>query len=168
MTRVHRERHAARVILLDQDNRVLVLKAHDGDNPLRQWWFTVGGGIEGDETSRQAAARELFEETGISVAAEKLQGPVLQRTALFDFEREDVLQHEEFYYFKLAGSHTITKDGWTEVERDFVDDIAWLTQEELANQPIEVFPEDLANIVGKLAKGWDGTLQRLGHQTLGK
>lgn len=162
MTKVQRERNAARVIVLDPLDRVLVLKAHDADNPSRQWWFTVGGGIEESESARAAATRELFEETGIVVGEHQLQGPVLKRTAIFDFEAEHLLQHEEFFFLKLDVEPNLTRDGWTEVEQNFVDDIAWLTTHELATQTIEVFPAELAAIVGKLITGWDGTTQHVG------
>ena len=59
-------RRAARVILLDDADRVLLVRGHDVDQPERSWWFTVGGGIDGGETPRQAAVRELREETGIA------------------------------------------------------------------------------------------------------
>ncbi|NUR72171.1 MAG: NUDIX domain-containing protein [Hamadaea sp.] len=66
-------RRSARVLLLDADDRVLLLKIHDpsavrGPNPLPSvdFWLLVGGGLEQSETYEEAARREVFEETGIS------------------------------------------------------------------------------------------------------
>ncbi|RZU48827.1 NUDIX domain-containing protein [Krasilnikovia cinnamomea] len=64
-------RPSARVVLLDEDDRVLMLKIHDpaaarGPNPITaDFWLLVGGGVEPGETYEQAARREVFEETGI-------------------------------------------------------------------------------------------------------
>ena len=58
-------RRAARVILLDEADRLLLVRGHDTDQPDRGWWFTVGGGIGVGETSRDAAVREMREETGL-------------------------------------------------------------------------------------------------------
>src|SRR5690606_42109346 len=57
----------------------------DVDQPHRSWWFTVGGGIDPGETPHQAAVRELFEETGLRLDPAELVGPVIVRSAVFDF-----------------------------------------------------------------------------------
>ena len=77
-------RRAARVVLLDREDRVLLLQAHDPTNAAKgTWWEIPGGGIEGGETTAAAARRELYEETGI---AEIEMGPCVWRHhAVFDF-----------------------------------------------------------------------------------
>lgn len=64
-----RGRRAARVVLLDPDRRVLLLNASDPGNPSKpEWWEIPGGGQDPGESSEVAAARELYEETGIADA----------------------------------------------------------------------------------------------------
>lgn len=162
MTEISRERFAARVLLLDHDGRVLVCKGHDVDKPERQWWFTLGGGIEPEENARQAACREILEETGIVVTADQLAGPVGTRSSVFDFDAEHVLQHEVFFYAVISSDVELSQEGWTEVEKSFVDGFSWLTPTELANAGIEVFPNQLPEIVANLKDGWDGTQWNLG------
>ena len=53
-----------RVIVLDEDNRILMVKH---DHPEREVWMLPGGNIEERESSAQAAAREVLEETGLEV-----------------------------------------------------------------------------------------------------
>lgn len=60
-------RPAARVVLLDSDRRVLLINSVDPfDAAKRPWWEIPGGGMDPGETSEQAAAREIVEETGIT------------------------------------------------------------------------------------------------------
>ena len=60
-------RRAARVVLLDRADRVLLLHAVDPYDPRKgAWWELPGGGMEGSEPSGVAAARELYEETGLA------------------------------------------------------------------------------------------------------
>jgi 8-oxo-dGTP diphosphatase len=54
------------------DNRVLLVKR--GKPPLRDQWSIPGGLLEVGETLREAAVREVAEETGIIVATAELLG----------------------------------------------------------------------------------------------
>ena len=51
-----------------KDRKVLLVKR--GRAPFAGLWSLPGGKIEGDETPRQAACRELKEETGIEAEVE--------------------------------------------------------------------------------------------------
>ena len=47
----HPVRPTARVLLLDREDRILLLKGRLPGNPLAEGsWFTVGGGLEPGET----------------------------------------------------------------------------------------------------------------------
>ena len=60
-----RERLTARVLLLDPEGRILLMRGRlPGDPEAPRVWFTVGGGIEPGESAEAAAAREIVEETG--------------------------------------------------------------------------------------------------------
>ena len=71
------KRPAARVVLLDRQQRVFLINGRDpADHSKPPWLEIPGGGIDPGEDSARAVARELYEETGIEDAE---IGPVVWR-----------------------------------------------------------------------------------------
>ncbi len=155
-------RRGARVLLFDEQDRLLLVRGHDVDQPERSWWFTVGGGIGVGESPAQAASRELFEETGIRLAPDTFEGPVLLRQATFDFRAQLVRQDEEFFLARVTGAGPLDYSGWEAAEVEFMDEVRWFDLEELAAVAIEVFPRGLVDLARPLLRGWDGVIRDLG------
>ena len=90
------------MVVLDQHDRVLLLRACDPADPAKgTWWEIPGGGIEGGESSAVAAARELYEETGIREAE---VGPaVWQHRARYTFAGMGFDQLEHIHVARLTG-----------------------------------------------------------------
>ncbi|MEV4868935.1 NUDIX hydrolase [Streptomyces syringium] len=140
-------RRAARVILLDARDRVLLMNGFEPADPTSTWWFTPGGGLEGDETWEQAARRELAEETGIT---EIELGPVLWRRFCsfpFDGRRWDQEEHYFLARTEQAGRWT---GGGTELERRSVTGLRWWTCEELLAARETVYPTRLGELLRTL------------------
>lgn len=159
-----RYRRAARVIVLDDEGRVLLVRGHDADQPERSWWFTVGGGIDPGESEVDAALRELREEAGLLLGSADLEGPVLTRSGVFHFFAETCRQDEVFFVARVAAGHEPSDAGWTAIERDVLDEMRWLTTAELRSQPLEIFPTALPDVVDALVAGWDGSVRHLGEE----
>jgi hydrolase, NUDIX family len=155
----HRE--AARVLLFDDAGRVLLAMGHDEDQPDRAWWFTIGGGIEEGEDPRAAAVREVFEETGLRLDAHELVGPVLYRTAEFDFLAVTARQ-DEWFFIARAPSTNLSRDGWTDLERSVIDAQRWWDIDEAAASiDGEIYPAQILEFARAWKDGWDGHLIEL-------
>nr|WP_246246799.1 NUDIX domain-containing protein [Isoptericola sediminis] len=159
-----RHRRAARVIVLDGAGRALLVRGHDADDPTRSWWFTVGGGIDAGETEEQAALRELREEAGLELGPADLEGPVMTRAGLFHFFAETCRQDEVFFVARVEDGHEPTDHGWTDVERDVLDEMRWLSADDLRAETREVFPRVLPDLLDHLVAGWDGVVRHLGEE----
>jgi 8-oxo-dGTP pyrophosphatase MutT (NUDIX family) len=144
MTDVLRRR-AARVVLLDEHGRVLLIEGHDPAAPeLGSWWITPGGGREGDETPEQAALREVEEETGLALTA--VSGPIWARTTTFSFDGELIEQQEDFFTARVQ--HFLAEaSAPTELERRATISMRWWSVDELEATDLMVFPENLAALV---------------------
>jgi 8-oxo-dGTP pyrophosphatase MutT (NUDIX family) len=80
------ERDVVRLVVLDATGRLLLFHTRDPGRPgLGTWWELPGGGIEPGETYRDAAVRELREETGIVAAHAQIGTPTWRRRASFRY-----------------------------------------------------------------------------------
>lgn len=157
----HRE--ASRVIIRRGDGAVYLIHGHDIDDTEHSWWFTVGGGLDGD-TPVEGARRELFEETGLRVESERFVGPVLERSAQFHFVHETRRQDEHFYLLDVSADEAASARGGyqlTELEKQLLDDFRWWTPDEIeaAEAAGETFyPVGLVRILRALWPRWNGVL----------
>ncbi|MFD0022524.1 NUDIX hydrolase [Streptomyces sp. NPDC058382] len=141
------KRKVARLVLLDPDDRVLLMHGYEPEDPASTWWFTPGGGLEGDETREQAALRELAEETGIRDA---VLGPLLwKRMCSFSFDGRRWDQDEWYFLARTAQTLTDTS-GQTGLERRSVAGLRWWTSAELSATRETVYPTRLAGLLRTL------------------
>lgn len=142
-----RPRKVARVILLDPEDRILLLHGFEPGDPANDWWFTPGGGLEAAETREQAALRELAEETGITDVE---LGPVLwHRYCSFPFDGRRWEQDEWYFLARTTQTATVL-GGLTELERRSVSGTRWWTSEELLAAHETVYPTRLAELLRTL------------------
>jgi len=136
------ERTGARVLVVDAQERVLLLLGADPGAPeAGEWWFTPGGGVDAGESARQGAIRELAEETGLVLV--ELGPAVWVRTAEFVFLGERYRQAETFFLARV-GSHQIDLSGITELERRVIHGFKWWSLDELDATTDRVYPSRLA------------------------
>jgi 8-oxo-dGTP pyrophosphatase MutT (NUDIX family) len=144
------ERRAARVLVVDAEERLLLLIGGDPSRPERgTWWFTPGGGVEGAETNSQGARRELFEETGL--VAGDLGDPVWWRVSDFEFGGLHYRQSEVFFLLRIS-SHDVDTSGLETLERQAIEGHRWWPLPELQASGDVVHPAAMAAEVARLLR----------------
>ncbi|WP_030105771.1 NUDIX hydrolase [Actinoalloteichus caeruleus] len=152
-----RLRPAARVLLVDPDDRLLLFEGIDPVRPTAPFWYTVGGGVEDGENPRTAAARELTEETGLAVAPAALVGPVWRRYAVYSFDEQETETEEWYFLLRVADQLAPDTSGFSDLERRTVLRHRWWDLDELAASDVTVYPVRLAEMLPEVLAGeWDG------------
>ena len=123
-------RQTARVLPVNSDGRVLLLHGWDPHHPEAPFWFTICGGAEQGESLRDAATRELREETGIVIDSAALGEPIAHNTVEFSWNGYDIVQGQTFYAVRVE-SADVTLDGLDDWERATTDKYGWPSAEDL-------------------------------------
>jgi 8-oxo-dGTP pyrophosphatase MutT (NUDIX family) len=144
-----RQRTAVRVLLVNDHGAVLLFRGFDPAVPQVRYWFTPGGGVDPGEPSAQAAARELFEETGLALTPEQMGEPVHRDIANYSFKGVSYRQEQDFYLVRVSNWQVDTS-GFDEVEVASTDGHRWWSMEELAVAREAYYPEDLLDVLKRL------------------
>ena len=143
-----RARTTARVLLLDPDNRILLMSGRLPGAPKGEGaWFTIGGGVEAGETPRQAAAREIVEETGFTGV--RLGRRLWTRRLDIRDAGGPLVVTEHFFLAHCRGGEP-SREGWLAIERDLIDDLRWWRLADLRQCRERMFPPDLADRLAAL------------------
>lgn len=145
-----RERHTARLIVLDAAGRVLLFRVHLPSG--RTFWITPGGRLEPGERAEDAAQRELVEETGLHILS---IGPQLwlQEQVLDVGDGEEWLRERYFLVMAGASGQTLDHARRTEEEAAVLREDRWWSLDELRQTAETVFPLDLAPLLEPVLAG---------------
>jgi 8-oxo-dGTP pyrophosphatase MutT (NUDIX family) len=139
------------VLLVDRADRTLLLRGGDPARPGLRWWFTPGGGLDDGETPAEGAARELFEETGLRVAAADLGEPVWHQVTRFSYDNRQYRQEQEFFLCRVPEWQVDTA-GFDPEEQRTIDDHRWWTAAELEATSETVYPENLSELLRRFTR----------------
>jgi 8-oxo-dGTP pyrophosphatase MutT (NUDIX family) len=141
-----RLRSAARALVLDDDDRVLLVCHGTGASAI---WVTPGGGVEEDETDVECMHRELLEETGLESF---VLGPhVWSRTAhmpLGDGRWDGEV--ERVYLVRTQAFEPAPAQPWEALRADGMTDIRWWTLPELEAAETRFAPRRLPQLLREL------------------
>ena len=140
-----KHRATARIILIDEENRIFLLKTHfDPEVALPPRWLTPGGAIDAGESTLEAAVRELREETGMVIDSKVLGEPVLVASGRWDWA--DGLNYHTYtdtiYELKVQSFEPDTS-GFTQDELRDILEYRWWTIEEIMKSQETLAPHEL-------------------------
>jgi 8-oxo-dGTP pyrophosphatase MutT (NUDIX family) len=126
--RIHvKHRPTARVLLVNSAREYLLIKTHfDPELGLPPRWLTPGGGVDAGETVKQAAVRELKEETGLEITEADLGEVFLELSGRWDWS--DGIHYQTYtdtIFWLPIENFELTNSGWTEDEHRDVPDWRW-------------------------------------------
>jgi 8-oxo-dGTP pyrophosphatase MutT (NUDIX family) len=122
---------------------VLLLHGWDPHHPERPFWFTIGGAAEDGESLRDAAARELYEETRISVDPARLGEPIAEQTIEFSWGGHHILQDQVFYAVPVTSAEAlgVSLEGLDQWEQATTDKYGWLAASDLDGDERPAHPD---------------------------
>jgi 8-oxo-dGTP pyrophosphatase MutT (NUDIX family) len=138
-------RVAARVIMVDPDDAVLLMSGRDPSiENAPVFWFTPGGGAGPGEPLEAAARREVYEEVGHALGE---LGPVVwERSTSFVFDGIGFDQDESFFVVRTPRFEA-RRVAWTDIEERSTIGWRWWPVSELAASDAEVYPSSLGALV---------------------
>lgn len=142
-----RLRTAARIFLLDDRDRVLLMHERLDLDRADSHWIAPGGGLEDGETLAEAAVREVYEETGLRVELPPGAQPVFVDRELFRFAGQHIDQTNHYFLVRVAPDALIRATAPTEYELVIALGSRWWPLAELEAAPVDRKPLDMVGVI---------------------
>lgn len=141
-------RASVKLLLLDEQDRVLLVHAADPRTGLRGW-YPVGGGVEAGESLDEAARREAYEETGLAGLPDGAHVWTREHTYRFDGRTVDV--HEDWLLHRVA-HYDPAPARLSDYETRTVLGFRWWSADDLRTTDDTVLPPTLGELLATLLR----------------
>jgi 8-oxo-dGTP pyrophosphatase MutT (NUDIX family) len=141
-------RLAVRIILLDDTNRLLLVRFEDSSRQV-SWWAAPGGALKPGESHEEALKREILEETGHHLSDSGSW--IWTREHVFEFEGQQYRQHERFYSTRTHAFEPVIH-GLEPYEKAYFRSLRWWTVAELEATRDELSPRQLPLLIRRLVE----------------
>lgn len=143
-------RNSVKLILLNKNNELLLMSTDDKKiygkekNYNGRFWQMIGGKIEENETIKEAAYRELFEETGLKKEQVEVKETVW-------YGEVDLMMHgkltrvKQSFVLARAFSENVSLVNLTDEEKTVCTMLKWFSLEEIKACPDIIYPVLLAD-----------------------
>jgi 8-oxo-dGTP pyrophosphatase MutT (NUDIX family) len=142
-----RLRTAARIFLLDDSDRVLLMHERLDLDRADSHWIAPGGGLEDGETLIEAAVREVYEETGLRVELAPTAQPVFVDREQFSFAGQQIDQTNYYFLARVASNAPVRPIAPTEFEAAIALGSRWWPLAELEAAPVIRRPLDMVGVI---------------------
>ncbi len=139
------------MVLVDAEDRVLLIHARDPDAPDHHWWELPGGGQDAGETLQQTACRELAEETGLVIA--DVAAHLWDRESRFHYRGRDHHRIDSVFLARVDTPLPAVTPKHSANERAGMVEWRWWTAAELATTTDKLLPAELPDLVPAVLSG---------------
>ena len=146
MSEEKKVRNSVKLILLNENNELLLMSTDDKGIQGKEgkyngrFWQMIGGKIENGETLREAAYRELYEETGLR----KEQVEVQEKPAWYG--EVDLMMHgkltriKQNFVLSKTSSTNVSLGNLTEEEKPVCTRLEWFSVDKIKSCPDIIYP----------------------------
>lgn len=136
------------VVLVDEQDQILLVRHRKGE---KTYWLLPGGGLDYGEAMFACAARELLEETGLTIEAERML-----------YVSEAINPDGSRHILNLYVHGRVLGGTLTVPEGDVIDAIAWVPIAELPG--LTLYPAIAEHLVASHAEGFAHDVRYLGNR----
>ena len=140
-------RTAGRILLVDDQDRVLLIHDRLDLDVTDSHWIAPGGGVEPGETPAEAAVREVYEETGLRVELPLDEPAFYTERVRFTFAGIDTDQTNHYYLVRVCSGLTVKAAANTELEKVVALGHRWWSLAELAASEVIREPVTMVELI---------------------